>query len=91
MHGFLASTLTTGGEPSRADTHPFQRELFGRSYCFAHNGTVRGVIVATRPLDDATWHPLRFGELLVLADGATQFSGVRTRRTRAESQATIMV
>jgi predicted glutamine amidotransferase len=31
---------TTGGEPTHADTHPFQRELGGRDYCFAHNGTI---------------------------------------------------
>lgn len=33
---------TTGGAPSRADTHPFSRELSGREYCFAHNGTLKG-------------------------------------------------
>jgi glutamine amidotransferase len=33
---------TTGGGVKRADTHPFARELMGRNYCFAHNGTVRG-------------------------------------------------
>ena len=33
---------TTGGPPSRADTHPFSRELAGREYCFAHNGTLAG-------------------------------------------------
>src|SRR5438876_33146 len=31
---------TTGGEPTHADTHPFSRELAGREYCFAHNGTL---------------------------------------------------
>lgn len=31
---------TRGGTPKHADTHPFHRELFGREYCFAHNGTV---------------------------------------------------
>jgi glutamine amidotransferase len=31
---------TTGGVPTHADTHPFSRELNGRDYCFAHNGTV---------------------------------------------------
>jgi predicted glutamine amidotransferase len=31
---------TVGGPPTRADTHPFSRELFGRDYCFAHNGTI---------------------------------------------------
>jgi glutamine amidotransferase len=34
---------TTGGEPRHADTHPFVRELGGREYCFAHNGTVTGL------------------------------------------------
>jgi len=33
---------TTGGEPTHADTHPFARELGGRDYCFAHNGTLAG-------------------------------------------------
>src|SRR5690242_3220237 len=31
---------TTGGAPTYADTHPFARELGGRDYCFAHNGTL---------------------------------------------------
>jgi predicted glutamine amidotransferase len=31
---------TTGGAPTRADTHPFARELGGRDWCFAHNGTL---------------------------------------------------
>lgn len=31
---------TTGGPPTRADTHPFSRELAAREYCFAHNGTL---------------------------------------------------
>jgi predicted glutamine amidotransferase len=182
---------TTGGTPTRADTHPFTRELFGRFYCFAHNGTVRGafeelplgrfrpvgltdsehmfchlldqiaergrqlderedwqwlherlaqinemgkvncvlsdgrrmlcyrdrqwkkglmmrsvtidathdrrledatmeldmtdnvanrgVVVATRPLTDEPWHPLRCGELLVLHDGEIQYSTTRHR------------
>jgi glutamine amidotransferase len=35
---------TVGGTPKHADTHPFVRELAGRNYCFAHNGTVRGAI-----------------------------------------------
>ncbi len=33
---------TVGGELSHADTHPFVRELGGRQYCFAHNGTLDG-------------------------------------------------
>lgn len=33
---------TIGGEPTHADTQPFMRELGGREYCFAHNGTVAG-------------------------------------------------
>lgn len=37
---------TVGGTPNRADSHPFTRELFGKEYCFAHNGTIRD------PLDD---------------------------------------
>src|ERR1051325_82344 len=31
---------TTGATPTHADTHPFTRELNGREYCFAHNGTL---------------------------------------------------
>jgi glutamine amidotransferase len=31
---------TRGGPPTHADTHPFGRELGGREYCFAHNGTL---------------------------------------------------
>jgi glutamine amidotransferase len=34
---------TTGGAPTRADTHPFARELGGRDICFAHNGTLVGM------------------------------------------------
>ena len=33
---------TMGGPPTHADTHPFSRELAGRDYCFAHNGTLDG-------------------------------------------------
>jgi glutamine amidotransferase len=34
---------TTGKTtPTHADTHPFSRELNGREYCFAHNGTLTG-------------------------------------------------
>ncbi len=33
----------TRGRTSLANTHPFVRELWGRSFVFAHNGTVRGV------------------------------------------------
>ena len=33
---------TMGGEPTHADTHPFHREMGGRDYCFAHNGTLDG-------------------------------------------------
>ncbi len=33
---------TVGDEPSHAETHPFARELAGRDYCFAHNGTLAG-------------------------------------------------
>ena len=40
---------TVGGPPTHADTHPFTRELTGREYCFAHNGTL---------LDLAAKHPL---------------------------------
>lgn len=50
--GLLSRTLiahirhqTRGGPPSHADTHPFGRELGGREYVWAHNGT----------LDDRVW------------------------------------
>jgi glutamine amidotransferase len=33
---------TTGGAAKHADTHPFGRELAGRDFCFAHNGTLEG-------------------------------------------------
>jgi predicted glutamine amidotransferase len=33
---------TVGGPPTHADTHPFAREVGGRDYCFAHNGTLGG-------------------------------------------------
>ena len=31
---------TVGGKPTHADTHPFLRELWGRDFVFAHNGTL---------------------------------------------------
>jgi predicted glutamine amidotransferase len=33
----------TRGPVALANTHPFQRELWGRAWVFAHNGTVRGI------------------------------------------------
>ena len=46
--GLLSSTYvahvrqrTSGSNPTHADTHPFARELNGREYCFAHNGTLK--------------------------------------------------
>lgn len=33
----------TRGHVKLANTHPFQRELWGRAWVFAHNGTVRGM------------------------------------------------
>ena len=33
---------TVGGAPSHCDTQPFMREMRGREYCFAHNGTIAG-------------------------------------------------
>jgi predicted glutamine amidotransferase len=48
-HGLLSPVYiahvrhkTVGGPLTHADTHPFLRELGGREYCFAHNGTVAG-------------------------------------------------
>lgn len=32
----------TRGQVALANTHPFVRELWGRSFTFAHNGTIRG-------------------------------------------------
>ena len=32
--------MTTGGLPTHADTHPFGRELAGRDFSLAHNGTL---------------------------------------------------
>ena len=48
---------TMGGAPTHADTHPFQRELGGRDYGFAHNGTLDGPawnlpLGAFRPVGD---------------------------------------
>src|SRR5262249_35238773 len=40
---------TTGSTPTHAATHPFCRELNGREYCFAHNGTLTGSF-CQRPL-----------------------------------------
>src|SRR5688500_11347688 len=37
---------TVGGPATHADTHPFTRELRGRDYCFAHNGTLLGLASA---------------------------------------------
>jgi glutamine amidotransferase len=46
----------TRGHVSLANTHPFQRELWGRAWVFAHNGTVRGIRGRTfgrfRPIGD---------------------------------------
>ena len=35
--------LATRGNPRRANTHPFDRELAGRRHIFAHNGSMDGV------------------------------------------------
>ncbi|HEX8198878.1 MAG TPA: class II glutamine amidotransferase [Isosphaeraceae bacterium] len=44
-----------GGPPTHADTHPFGRELMGREYAFAHNGTLADPVYDL-PLGPA--HPL---------------------------------
>jgi glutamine amidotransferase len=44
----------TRGPVTLANTHPFTRELWGRMFTFAHNGTVRGV--RERPL--RRFHPI---------------------------------
>ena len=46
---------TVGGQPTHADTHPFHRELGGREYCFAHNGTLEGF---REPLPLGRFRPL---------------------------------
>jgi predicted glutamine amidotransferase len=46
---------TMGGAPNHADTHPFSRELGGRDYCFAHNGTLDG---AAWQLPLGAYHPV---------------------------------
>lgn len=45
-----------------------------------------GFIVATRPLNDGAWHPLRQGELLVLEDGVIRFSSERQTSTRPATE-----
>src|ERR1700742_620501 len=39
----------TRGEVTLANTHPFVRELWGRSWTFAHNGTVKKARVLMTP------------------------------------------
>src|SRR5688572_13276094 len=39
----------TRGPVNLANTHPFVRELWGRHFTFAHNGTVRGVRQRAEP------------------------------------------
>lgn len=39
----------TRGKITLENTHPFMRELWGRSWCFAHNGTLKSI--RQRPLD----------------------------------------
>jgi predicted glutamine amidotransferase len=46
---------TVGGAPTRADTHPFAREMGGREYCFAHNGTI---ITAREQLPSSRFQPI---------------------------------
>ena len=38
----MSATRPSGPSPNHADTHPFRREVRGRDYCFAHNGTLQG-------------------------------------------------
>lgn len=45
---------TVGRPSSRANAHPFQREIGGRAWCFAHNGTVK----AARDLPLGCYHPV---------------------------------
>ena len=48
---------TVGGPVTHADTHPFVRELNGREYCLAHNGTLSD-LAAAFPL--GRFHPLGY-------------------------------
>ena len=48
---------TVGGPVTHADTHPFARELNGREYCLAHNGTLFDLTEAF-PL--GRFHPLGY-------------------------------
>jgi glutamine amidotransferase len=63
----------TRGLVSLANTHPFVRELWGRSFVFAHNGTVRGVrrhaLGRFRPIGE-TDSELAFCALMSGLDGA---------------------
>lgn len=43
---------TVGRAGSRANAHPFEREIGGRPWAFAHNGTVRGELTLGR------YHPI---------------------------------
>jgi glutamine amidotransferase len=40
--------LASAGSVSFCNTHPFNRELFGKEYVFAHNGTLRGFDLSSR-------------------------------------------
>ncbi len=66
------------------NTHPFRREFGGRVHTFAHNGDLPGLeqrfpleservqkvtLIATTPLNDGDWRPMRAGELLVIRGG----------------------
>lgn len=44
----------TRGMATRADTHPFSRELNGVEYCFAHNGTLKNAF----ELSLGRYHPI---------------------------------
>jgi predicted glutamine amidotransferase len=65
---------TVGGPPTHADTHPFSRELGGREYAFAHNGTLNFV---SRPHGGGRFAPIggtdserAFCSLLAQIEGA---------------------
>jgi predicted glutamine amidotransferase len=70
---------TVGSFPTHSDTHPFVRELDGREYCFAHNGTL--LDFASLPLGrfkplGATDSEHAFCHLLnLIAERATRLAG----------------
>jgi len=72
----------TRGHVKLANTHPFQRELWGRAWVFAHNGTVRGIkqkkLGRFEPIGDTdSEHAFCY----LLEALRTSFKGYPTKRT----------